>query len=73
MSTEEIHIRKATEQDCLLFFQWKNDPVTLANSFQSEEVPLERHTEWFSRALTNKKLLLLFEITRSFRNNIQKH
>ena len=54
-----IHMRRATEKDCLLFFQWKNDPVTLANSFQSDPVSLENHTTWFNQALQNKSLLLL--------------
>lgn len=56
---ENIHMRLATLEDCMLFFHWKNDPVTLANSFQSEEVSLENHTNWFQRALQNKALLLL--------------
>lgn len=59
IQTENIRIRPATLEDCLLFFHWKNDPVTLANSFQSAEVPLENHTAWFQRALQNKALLLL--------------
>lgn len=56
---EVIHMRRATENDCLLFFHWKNDPVTLANSFQSDPVSLESHISWFNRALQNKSLLLL--------------
>lgn len=56
---EVIHMRRATENDCLLFFHWKNDPVTLANSFQSDPVSLENHISWFNRALQNKALLLL--------------
>lgn len=54
-----IRMRRATEKDCLLFFHWKNDPVTLANSFQSDPVSLENHTAWFTRALQNPALLLL--------------
>lgn len=56
---ENIRIRRATVHDCMLFFHWKNDPVTLANSFQSDPVLLENHTTWFTRALQNPALLLL--------------
>lgn len=65
MSGAEIHIRKANAEDSLLFFVWKNDPVTLANSFQSEEVPLEQHIGWFSRALEKSELLLLVGETKN--------
>lgn len=58
----QIHYRKAKLSDLDLYFAWTNDPATRSNSFNTQEVDYQEHTEWFSRKVEDKKaLLLVFE------------
>lgn len=58
----QIHYRKAKLSDLDLYFEWTNDPATRSNSFNTQEVDYQEHTEWFSRKVEDKKaLLLVFE------------
>ncbi len=58
----QIHHRKAKISDLDLYFEWANDPATRSNSFNTQEVDYQEHTEWFSRKVKDKKaLLLVFE------------
>lgn len=58
----QIHYRKAKLSDLDLYFMWTNDPATRSNSFNTQEVDYQEHTEWFSRKVEDKKaLLLVFE------------
>lgn len=55
----KLHLRRATSEDLLLFFRWKNDPVALANSFDSNPVNLDDHSRWFLSKLTQENAMLL--------------
>jgi len=58
----QIHYRKAKLSDLDLYFMWTNDPATRSNSFNTQEVNYQEHTDWFSRKVEDKKaLLLVFE------------
>ncbi len=58
----QIHYRKAKLSDLDLYFEWTNDPATRSNSFNTQEVNYQEHTDWFSRKVEDKKaLLLVFE------------
>jgi RimJ/RimL family protein N-acetyltransferase len=58
----QIHHRKAKLSDLNLYFEWTNDPATRSNSFNTQEVDYQGHTNWFSRKIDDKKaLLLVFE------------
>lgn len=58
----QIHYRKAKLSDLDLYFSWTNDPATRSNSFNTQEVNYQEHTDWFSRKVEDKKaLLLVFE------------
>ena len=58
----QIHYRKAKLSDLDLYFEWTNDPATRSNSFNTQEVDYQEHTNWFSRKIEDKKaLLLVFE------------
>lgn len=46
-----LKIQEAKETDAEILYQWKNDPVTRANSFCEKEVTWEKHKEWFSKKL----------------------
>jgi RimJ/RimL family protein N-acetyltransferase len=57
-----ISCRKATEADMLLYFEWANDEEVRKQSYQSEPIDLEQHTNWFYKKLNDTNcLLLLFE------------
>jgi len=58
----QIHHRKAKISDLDLYFEWTNDPATRSNSFNTQEVDYQEHTNWFSIKVEDKKaLLLVFE------------
>ena len=54
--------RKATESDLDLYFNWTNDVDTRSNSFNTQIVDYQTHTNWFLRKIVDKNsLLLVFE------------
>lgn len=53
---EEIVLREAAFEDSPLLFKWRNDPVTRANSINTEEVKKEEHERWLEKALSNPRL-----------------
>lgn len=48
-----LQIRRATQKDCWLLWQWVNDPQVRAASFQCHEISREEHAAWFARTLKN--------------------
>lgn len=58
----QIHHRIAKISDLDLYFEWTNDSATRSNSFNTQEVDYQEHTNWFLRKVEDKKaLLLVFE------------
>lgn len=58
----QIFHRKATASDLDLYFDWTNDEETRKNSFNSQIVDYESHTNWFLNKISDKKtLMLVFE------------
>ena len=54
--------RPAQPADAELYFEWANDPDTRRQSFSSNPIPIETHTDWFTRKLADPNaLLLVFE------------
>ncbi len=47
-------IRKLEERDKELVFEWENDPVTRANSFNSEPFQFNQHSIWFDSKLKDE-------------------
>lgn len=41
-------LRRVTDEDCRLLWQWANDPVVRAVSFSAELIPWENHVRWFA-------------------------
>lgn len=59
MQTEiSLHIRKATEADCELYFHWAMDPETRRQAIHPEPIPWESHVKWFSEKLSRKDAFL---------------
>ena len=54
--------RPAQPSDVQLYFDWANDPVTRQQSFNTEPIPWENHSVWFSFKLADLTArLLVFE------------
>lgn len=53
MSAPAVFLRLATQQDCLLLWNWVNDPAVRSASFSSELISWPRHTQWFNEKLQN--------------------
>ena len=52
-SASEVHLRPATVEDVDRTFEWANDPVTRAASFDSAEIPYDGHRAWFTSRLAD--------------------
>lgn len=48
-----INIRKATDSDNVLLFQWRNAEETRKMSFSSDEIDWENHCRWFEEIMSN--------------------
>lgn len=60
---KEISIRKALESDVNLIFDWSNDKLVRKQSYNSDEIKLETHINWYNRKLQDSKsLFLILEI-----------
>lgn len=55
-----ILFRPATLEDAEMLLDWRNDPVTRANSINEDEVPWEDHINWLESSLKreDRKLLI---------------
>lgn len=47
----KLFLRKVTEDDMLILFNWANDPDVRKNAFHSETITLEEHTNWFKKLI----------------------
>ena len=54
-----VTLRRATREDRDLLLAWRNDPVTRAASFNSDEVTPDEHDEWLVRKLADRDCALL--------------
>ena len=53
----EISYRIADASDLQLFFNWTNDPEVRLNSYNSQPISLEEHTNWFLSKMNDGKTL----------------
>ncbi len=67
MAEEEKNItcRKATQADAKLIFDWSNDPLVRAQSFNSAEIVWENHVKWFEKKLQSTTDLLLIALVNN--------
>ncbi len=42
-----VSLRRVTQEDCALLWQWANDPATRSWSFCSDLIPWDEHVRWF--------------------------
>lgn len=57
--TAGIRLRPAHTKDCVRLFEWRNSPLTRANSFNSNEIQLADHKSWFEKKLKDTSCLFL--------------
>ncbi len=53
-----FQVRRATSDDCRLYFEWANDPVVRHNSINQAPIPWENHQQWFTRKLEDEHTYL---------------
>lgn len=46
-----LRIRRATQEDCWLLWEWVNDPQVRAASFNGDAISREDHAAWFARKM----------------------
>ena len=57
-----ITFRKANESDLMLYFDWTNDETVRENSYKSEPISLENHSNWFKNKINDVDcMMLVFE------------
>lgn len=62
MYNADIRLRPARPDDCDMLMDWRNAPETRANSFTTEEIPLETHRAWFQKKLDDKDCLFFIAV-----------
>ena len=57
----KLLFREAGLQDLEMIFEWANDPVVRAGSFNTAAIPLEEHMKWFMSLLgDDSRILYIF-------------
>jgi RimJ/RimL family protein N-acetyltransferase len=61
--TEQIYIRKVTNNDINLLFEWVNDSLVIENSLKTiEKIDWPTHKKWFDSKINNKNArIYIFE------------
>lgn len=54
----ELNLRSVQPEDMDLLYRWANDPVTRENAFHTEQIPYERHRQWFESALADETVVM---------------
>ena len=62
-----MKITKASNNDSLDIFQWRNDPLTRQNSINTDPVSLKDHNQWFNEVLNSRNTELLIGIKDSIK------
>lgn len=60
-----VKLKRATMEDADDLFNWRNDPETIVNSFNTEPVQYETHIQWFKNSLSNPDRIILIGINES--------
>lgn len=58
--TEGLTIRSAKPDDGEMLWHWRNDPAVRQASLSTEDIPLERHLDWYAQSLCNPNREILF-------------
>ena len=50
-----LNLRLCQQEDCQRLWQWANDPVTRAASFNPSAIDWQEHVQWFEKMLASKR------------------
>lgn len=50
-----LDIRRASIDDCMVFFNWINDSETRQQSYNPEPIPLDNHITWFKKKIASQE------------------
>ena len=64
MRSFHFTLRLATENDCALVYQWANDPLVRAASFNSTPIAWKEHCRWFAEKMTDPAHVFLIAVAR---------
>ena len=53
MNSGNILLRPVRKEDCILLWEWANDPDVRAVSFSSQPIPWKEHVKWFNSRLSD--------------------
>jgi UDP-2,4-diacetamido-2,4,6-trideoxy-beta-L-altropyranose hydrolase len=56
---EILSVRKAKASDCLLYWNWANDPIVRENAFNQKAIDWDDHQTWFNKYLNDSENILL--------------
>lgn len=51
MTNKMVYLRKATEKDVGILYEWVNDKETRQNSFDTHIITYEEHLNWFNKMM----------------------
>jgi len=54
-----VRLRRATEADCQLLWEWCNDALVRAHSFDPETISFAEHRRWLGRKIADLRCVLL--------------
>jgi RimJ/RimL family protein N-acetyltransferase len=53
-----LQLKRASEQDLMLIFDWANDDICRQNSFKTEKIELRQHIDWYENVLKSDNVFL---------------
>ena len=59
MQGELLVLRRVEESDCLLLWEWANEPEVRSASFSSMPIAWDEHRDWFTKKLGDERILML--------------
>lgn len=57
LTSKQLYLRLASYEDMDILYEWANDPVTRANSFNISQISYETHVKWFHKMMSNEDAL----------------
>jgi len=54
-----VQLRRATESDCRLLWEWANEPSVRASAFSQQAIGWEEHSAWFREKLADESCMIL--------------
>ena len=64
IAPENWVLREATQKDCLLYWQWANEPEVRKQAFAQEMISWETHVAWFQERLKDTQTMLVLVISK---------